>query len=192
MKNKKSLPKGSKSWVIFDDPAFSRRALWQLFTICAFPVQIWAVLIMLQEMPVLLLRLPAWEILGVIAYTEAYALAESVLLWLILVVLAALLPRQFFRSRLVSQGTLLVLLSSLWAIVLHFRLNAFWQLTTPLRSAWIITYVVSLILATYYLHQSQKVEGWLLAFVSRVELLATLYVVLGVAGSLVVVGRNLF
>ena len=102
-------------------------------------------------------------------------------------------PGRFFAvTRLVAQGTLIVLLSSIWAVVLHFRLNAFWDLTSPLRTAWIVTYLVSLILAVYFLHQSQKIEGWLVAFASRVELLATFYLVLGVVGSVVVVLRNLF
>lgn len=192
MKNKKSSPKGSKSWAIFSDPALNRRSLWQLFTVCAFPVQIWAVLVMLQELPVFLLRLTVWDVIGIITYLEAYALLETILLWLVLVLMALVLPGWLFRTRLVAQGTLIILLSSVWAVVLHFRLNAFWDLTSPLRTAWIVTYLVSLFLAVYFLHQSQKIEGWLVAFANRVELLATFYLGLGVVGSVVVILRNLF
>ncbi len=192
MKSKKSSPKDSKSWAIFRDPAFSRRPLWQLFTVCAFPVQIWAVLVMLQELPVFLLRLSLWDIINVIAYIEASTLLESGLIWLVLVLVAAILPGWLFRSRLIPQATVILLLSSLWAVAFHFRLNAFWELSRPLQMAWIVTYFVSLVLAVYYLHQSKKVEGWLVAFVDRLEPLATLYLVLGVLGAVIVVVRNLF
>ncbi|MBK9049690.1 MAG: hypothetical protein IPL78_01845 [Chloroflexi bacterium] len=155
-------------------------------------MQIWAVLVMLQELPVFLLRLSLWDIINVIAYIEASTLLESGLIWLVLVLVAAILPGWLFRSRLIPQATVILLLSSLWAVAFHFRLNAFWELSRPLQMAWIVTYFVSLVLAVYYLHQSKKVEGWLVAFVDRLEPLATLYLVLGVLGAVIVVVRNLF
>ncbi len=192
MKNKKSSRKDSKSWAIFSVAGLSRPLLWQLFTICLLPVQVWAVVILLRELPVLFLRLPIWDLVGVVAYIEAFALLETVIIWLILLFLAVTLPGRWLRDHIVFQGTLFVLLSSLWALALHFKFEAFWAISLSFKMAWLVTYLVSIGLLSYYARLSQRLEQWVLIFVARLEPLAALYLFLAVSGAIVMVVRNLF
>ena len=48
-----------------------------VFAISMFVVHVWQIINMLQLVPAWRLRLDAWDLVGVIAYTQAFALLES-------------------------------------------------------------------------------------------------------------------
>lgn len=162
-----------------------------MFTVALFPVQLWAVIVLFQEMPALLLRLPLPELLGVAAYVEAFTLVEAGLLWLLLLVLAFVLPGWLFRDHFVAQGTVMVLVSSVWAILLQLNLGWFWQLNSRFQIAWIMVYVITVVLFSYYVQQSQWFARLVLAFVKRIEPLAILYLLAAILGLVGVIIRNL-
>ncbi len=162
-----------------------------MFTVALFPVQLWAAIVLFQEIPVLLLRLPMGEILGVVAYVEAFTLVEAGVIWLGLLFWALVLPGWFLRDQFVAQGTVMVLVSSVWAVLLQLNLSRFWQLNSRRQIAWVMGYLISVALFSYYVRQSQWFAGLMVGFVKRIEPLAILYLLAAILGLVGVIIRNL-
>jgi hypothetical protein len=92
-----------------------------VFLTILFPVTFWSLLNFFRELPSYLLRMKIWEIMGVFSYTQVFALLESILLLVVLIVLAELLPNQFFLKYFTTQAALISILASLWIIPLHYK-----------------------------------------------------------------------
>lgn len=60
-----------------------------------------------------------WEMIGVIAYPLAFALFESLLLLIGLLIAAIVLPGGIYRKWFVSQSTLIVFFAVIWAILIQ-------------------------------------------------------------------------
>ena len=68
---------------------YTRQGLWTLFLMCALPLHIWTLILAFRDLPWLTDRTNAWDAFGVMAYGLIFALAESILLFLVFLVLAA-------------------------------------------------------------------------------------------------------
>jgi hypothetical protein len=161
-----------------------------LFSACAFPVHIWAILNLLRELPAWLLRLSAWELIGVVAYALAFAFIESLLFFLVLVLLAAVLPPKLFRDRLVATGTMIVTVTSVWAAAAHYNSEAIrlWGLRN--FGLWGGLYAASILGGWILVYRAERVEGTLVAVADRLAVLAGLYCVVDVAAIAIVFVRN--
>ena len=154
------------------------RDLWLLLLSCAFPVHTWAILVLLRDMPALVLRANLWELIGVIAYTQALALLESIAIVVFLTFWAVVLPARIFRNRFVSQGTVLVWVSAAWVVGGHFDLiRPFGQ---PLL--FLVLYSVSVAAACALVYRSRRADRIVAATVDRLTVLSFVYVFLGSLG----------
>lgn len=164
-----------------------------LFAAVVFPIHAWAILQTLQEVPAWILRLDSWDLTGVLAYTQLYALAESITVLLLLVVAALLLPGRLLRRHLVAQGSMIVFSTAGLAIALHLgeklvrpdRLRLL--LLGVVGIAWLAAMGVALFLVPRRPAWIAALEG----LARRLAVLSTLYVALGLLGLGVVVLRNL-
>jgi hypothetical protein len=93
----------------------SRDQVLPVFAAAAFPIYSWMVLRLFWILPSWLKFLTFQEILIASLYAFAFALLESAALTLSVVLLAAVLPRRFFREQFIAQGSLLVWLICLWS-----------------------------------------------------------------------------
>lgn len=174
----------------------SRRDTFLLFTACTFPVHVWALLNLFRKAPAYVLRLGVREIVGVSAYTLAFALLESLILLLFLILLSAILPGKYFRDRFVPQGAILVFLISTWLIPMHYlrpilaSLNIDPKQYLTLIFLWVISFVILLSALSYLIRRSSAIETVIFRFVDRLIVLAGLYLLLDVVSVFIIVVRN--
>lgn len=162
-----------------------------MFAAIAFPVFIWSITNVLHELPAWVLRLTIWDLMGMFAYTQMFALFETLLVLTALLLMAAILPGRIFRDRFVSVGTILIVISSLWAIAYHRSGIDPSELGARELAAAGLAYVASVVLAWAVVNRFDRLRIAIRTVVDRVSVLALLYAGIGVAGLLVVLIRNL-
>jgi hypothetical protein len=94
---------------------------WLVFSACIFPIHIWITIVFLYNFPSLILKANLLQIMSVLSYSLVFALLESLILFGILVLLAAILPKRLFRERFVILGSLLALVIVGLALLLNTR-----------------------------------------------------------------------
>jgi hypothetical protein len=167
----------------------SRSDVLFLFLIGAFPIHIWAIVNLLHNIPALVLRLSAAELMGVIAYTLVFALFESVLLLIVLIIVSLLLPTAYFKDKIVVRGFILVFLTSLWVIPVLLE----WFVLTDHQQGyllWTVFYFSILILLHLWLQKHADLETKISTFAERLAILSSIYVCLDALGVVIVVIRN--
>jgi hypothetical protein len=166
----------------------SRGDIILVFLVSVFIIHTWSIYSFLHEVPAYVLRLSIWEILGILAYTQAFSLFESTLVLGILVILAFLLPRQLFAEKFVAQSTILVLITGGW-LILPFYLNQTYQSIATTAS--LLGYIFFLTLMTLLVRMIPKFEDVLNGIAERLTVLAALFIVFDILSVLIIVYRNL-
>jgi hypothetical protein len=199
----------------------SRKELLSLLWVIVLPTHVWTILVLLKVVPGFILRMSAWELLCVIAYIQATTLVECILILGLLVLFCGLLPGRVLRDHFVFKGIQLVLLSSICAALFHF-LPKIANLAAPLWSAllqriggslnpdtlnWIqsegfldvfflfllaISYPIFVIGIFRTKQFNQKLQDFVPAFIERLNVLSSLYVVIDLVALLLVLGLNIF
>jgi hypothetical protein len=132
-----------------------------------------------------------WEVIGIISYPLAFALLESVLFLLGLVILAVILPGKFLRERFVAQGSLASLIATLGMIVVHFYGNdlGIWSARDFGKYLLLILGIILLSWAmTYYIKNLNEIID---SIARRLTPLSTVYLALNVMAIIVIVIRNI-
>jgi hypothetical protein len=173
----------------FRDRFASGREVSLLFAACVFPIHVWSILRLLSEVPAWMLRMTAWDLVGAIAYTQTFALIESVLILLGVVFLAAILPARIFRDRLVAQGSVVVFLSSLWAVAVHLGGDRLWDSGREFLT-WSMLYLASIGLSSILIHRQPRLQRWVNSAVERLIPLSVIYVCIDVLSITIVAVRN--
>jgi hypothetical protein len=134
-----------------------------------------------------------WDIISILAYALALDFAESLLVFLGLILLRALVPKKIVRDRFVSKGTTMVFVNALWAIVLHklmvSRYILLWTVDRYLLCA--ALYSMSVAVSWALVHRSKTLANHIEALVDRMTVLLYVYVPLGAVSLLIVVMRNI-
>jgi hypothetical protein len=133
----------------------------------------------------------AWDVVGVVAYVQAFALAESVAVFLPLVCLSMVLPPSWFREKFAAQATGIVYLSAAWFVVAQLQDDTLRTWGFRQLLPWVGAYSLSLLAAAALIHRSSRVEAVIRSFVDRVTVLASAYLLLALGGGVLVVIRNL-
>lgn len=157
---------------------------------CVFLVFSWSMLWFFQQMPGWMAYLDSWDILGILAYIQAFALLESVLILLLVILVAIILPAKWFRNRFAAQGSMMVFMLTFWTVL--FQAIAF---ALPLWSSGqlllgLVLPLVSIVVAGALVHRSEKAEKTIRALADRLTVFLYIYVPLGCLGLIVVVARN--
>ena len=169
----------------------------QLFWVTIFAVHVWSILNFLYIVPALLVRMEMGEVLGVAAYILAFALLESLLVWCTMLALAFVLPRRWLLEKIVLRGAILVLVSAVWMIPVHYSMviiPAFFSSPLKTQVYWFLV-LGSYLLAVWDLpalaDRHLRLEAGVRAFVDRLGPLAWFYLLADLAG-LLVLGVRLF
>lgn len=170
----------------------SRWEMMLIFTAVLLPVQFWMLYNLAMAYPAYQFRLPAWDLLGFVAYQLAFALLESLLVFGGVAALALLAPLSWRGDRRVACASMLVFIVSFWSILVH--LNYKWVIEWGGRQMMVGLLVVlatsSLSLwATARFHRLSK---GVIGFLERAEVLAVFYLAIGLLSVLIVGMRNLF
>lgn len=175
---------------IFRQRLAPREAVASVFAICVLTIQAWAFFNLFREVPALRIRMGFWEMLGTVAYVQAFAFLESLLVLLAVVLLAALLPFRWFLARFAAQGSALVLVSVLWAVAIHYN-GTIGSWTGVQMVAWGGGYLLAVAAAWALIARYPKVEAGIKEFGRGLVVLALLYAFVGVLSIVVVIARNL-
>ncbi len=168
--------------------------VYQILLAIIFPVSFWTLVFFFRELPSYLMRMPSWDILGVFAYSMFVSLLDSMLITAIVVFIAFVLPKRFFRDHLVAQGIvqsyLIILLAAL--VQLASTSNLLPELT---RIPWFnLLFIGFFIGASISLNRlvifSDNIQAKIHLFIERLTVLATIYLFLNLCAVLIVILRN--
>lgn len=183
---------------------YTRQGLWTLFLMCALPLHAWTMILAFRDLSWLTDRTNAWDAVGVLCYGLLFALAESIVVFLVTALLGFLLPKRWTVTRRISVLAVLMLLLSLWAMVdqLYFLagarvpgaiLNYLVHSGHPFRVIYAV--VLAVVGATFVapvvaLLRSERAVSFVNAVIDRLSLLSMFYLVFDVAAVAIVVIRN--
>ena len=162
-----------------------------MFAAIALPVFAWSILNVLREMPSWVLRLNTWDLVGVIAYTQAFALIETLAVLVTVILIAAVLPAKLFRDHFVAVGSSLVFVAAVWAIAYHLSpvdvtdMARQQLLLVGLASATSITLVYGVVT------HSSRIETLVQSATERVSVLSFIYAGIGALSLFLIITRNL-
>jgi hypothetical protein len=146
---------------------------------------------MLKEVPAWILRLTSWDLIGVIAYTQAFALFESLLLFIFLYLLGLVLPFQWEGNRFAAQSAVVVFVTASWSVVAHLNDQAIRTWAVKEFLPWALAYFLSIVLAFGVVQRIRTVENIVLNVVERLTALALIYLFIDLVSVLIVIVRNI-
>ena len=170
------------------DVAFS------VFVACVIPVHIWSILIYLQSVPGLMLKMPFWDMVGVFAYTQAFALFESLLLTLLILGAAVLLPGRVLRDDLAVNGAVIMFVLTIWLGLTHLSPRGVRDAIYTSAQAAVVWSTALLITIGVALWLAQRWERLALTtgqIMSRFTVLAVVYLAVDAMSILIIIFRNL-
>ena len=189
----------------FFNRRYSKQGLWSLFLICAFPLQLWTLLLAFRDLSWLTDRTNAWDAIGVPSYGVVFAFLESLIVFLAFVVLGFLIAKRWSQETRLALLSILALVLSLWAIVgqLYFLLNIslpeplirfFLQASHPLRVLYLTILAIvapTILVPAWLVLRSDKALRFTQGMIERLSLLTSIYLFLDVVGLVIVIIRNL-
>ena len=174
-----------------------KQSIYNLFIAVVFPVHIWAIIIVLQQVPTYILYLKASETIGTIAYTMAFILLECISITFVFILIGALLPQKLLKQQIVAQAALLVPLALCIAYFIHvldsisfvmfqnYIPNRFWF------GIWIVGFI-PLLIVSYLIRKYQRLPELLMKYVDRVTIVSLIYIFGDLLAVLVIIWRNVF
>jgi hypothetical protein len=183
---------------------YTRQGLTSLFLTCAFPLHLWTLILVFRDISWLTARTNLWDAIGVASYGMLFAFIESVVVFLALLLLGLVIPKQWHSDRRIAFLALLILIMSAWAMT--SQLLFLWNVSLPapavqfLRTSdhplWILyggslAIVASTVLLLVFLFiKSKNSVAFMQNIMERVSLLTTFYLLFDVLGLIIVVIRN--
>lgn len=162
-----------------------------VFGVVVFAVHSWSVREFLYKAPAFSLYYSIGEILVVFSYMMAFALLESALITLLLMVPAVILPSKLLKEGFVYKCFLAILVASIFSIWFQGTLTNDY----PPSSSWLPSAAIAagtFILLAFLFQLVSFLQKIALNLADRVGIMAYLYVPLGLIGILVYILRNLF
>ena len=191
--------------VNFINSRYSKQGLWSLFLVCAFPLHLWTLILAFRDISWVTERTNAWDAIGVVSYGMVFALAESALLFLILVFVGFLTPWQWESERRIAFLAFLILILSVWAMI--GQLLFLWNVSLPasaieylrnsdhpvriMYAACLIVITPTVLLPAYSLLKTNKAVTVMQNLMERVSLLSMFYLGFDLLGIIVILVRNL-
>jgi hypothetical protein len=161
-----------------------------VFLAGVFLIHVWAIVVVLNEVPAWWLQLDTWDVIGAVSYPLVVALIESIVVFGVVTGLAAAVPHSWLRSKFVATTTGIVYLAAAWAAVGHFNDQLVQAMSIRQLAPWAGVFVVSQVAVVWAIHRSRRLESVIEGVVYRLAVPATLYVAVDIAALAVVIARN--
>lgn len=183
---------------------YSKQGLWSLFLVCAFPLHVWTIILAFRDFSWVTERTNSWDAIGVVSYGLIFAFIESVVVFLVATLLGFLVSKKWNEDRRISLMGILVLITSLWAIInyLYFMLNVsvpggtilfMAGLAHPLRFIYTVSLVLvglSVVIPVYFVLRLEKFLKGIQGLFERLSLLTLFYLFFDFVGLVIVIVRN--
>ena len=176
---------------IFRKRVASTQDLVLLFAVGAFPVYVWSIVNVLNAVPAWMLRLNTWDLIGMIAYSQVFALIESIIVFLALLLLGIILPTRLVGDKFVALASMMVLMSSICAVRAHYTQEIFGAEQIKQLAFWFAIYLISIGALFVLVHRCQSFERLIRSLASRLVVLIFVYVSVGLVSVVVVFLRNI-
>ena len=165
---------------------FSSEDLLHLLVFCAFPIHVWTIVNMFRDVPSWALYMQQWELVSTIAYMLAFALFETLIILLPILVVGLILPKQWVSRVYVPWVGVMLVEGALAAIAFQFTIVQH----SPKRNLIIL---IALVLggSTLLLLRFPKIGEILRSVVGRLTVLTFLYIFVDLVGLVIVIARNL-
>jgi hypothetical protein len=184
---------------------YSKRDLWLLFSAVAFPIHIWAIILIFRDLSWVAERTNMADAIGVGAYGLLISLLDSIFIFLITILLGFLVSTKWDQPQRISLIGTLVSIVSIWAILgqLYFLLGysfpptliqALANTTRPLRYLYALGFfvvTVTILVPVYGQLKFNKLNTVTFEFFERISLLVILYLALDIISIVIIVIRNL-
>jgi hypothetical protein len=190
--------------VNFITQKYSRLGLSLLFLTCAFPLHLWTLLMAFRDIGWLTERTNLWDAVGVAAYGLIFAFVETVLVFLVLVLLGFVIPR-WDSDRRIAFLALLILITLAWGMIaqllfiwnvplpapaIHFLRTSHHPLRILYEGALVIV-IPTVLLPVYWFLRAKKAVPVMQNIMERISVLAAFYLIFDVVGLAIVIIRNL-
>lgn len=157
----------------------------KIFVLTAFFVHIWTIFNVLFDVPSLILYMNLGELLAAISYPLMFALFESIILALPLILLGAVIPDKLRSSLFLSFVFAFLLLATAGAVAFHM-IDDLWD-----AKKWVLLGVVGLTGAlTVTCWRFPRLRNWIDAAAERLTVLLYIYLVIDALAVIVVIVRN--
>lgn len=162
-----------------------------VFGNCAFIIHLWALYNLFYILPSWVLRMNLNDLIGAISYVLVFALLESIILWGALTLTASILPPKWFRNYFLVQSATLILLTTIFALILHF---SYAVIATNIRFliGMICIYLVVVVVNLLIVRKSQRVEKIWRKILQKTIVPAVLYLPFDLIGLAIIIFRNIF
>jgi hypothetical protein len=184
---------------------YSKKGLWSLFLICAFPLHLWTLIFAFRDISWLTERTNLWDAIGVVSYGMIFAFVESIVIFLVLALLGLILPAHWYSDRRIAFLSLLILLTSVWGMISQLLLV--WSVPLPIQAiqflrssnhplrmlyaACLAVVSPTILLPVYLFIKSKKSIAFMQDLMERLSLLATFYLFFDLVGLIIVIIRNI-
>lgn len=163
----------------------------KVFTAALIVIQLWAFYVLFWEIPALRNRETTASLLGIIAYIQAFALLETVLITLFLAAVGLVMPARVWGvGEWATHASAWLWVSGGWAAVVHFSEQSPLAWSGGELVLWGGGYLLSCLLATLGVRRFTAVSTAIGRFVTSLTVLAQVYLALDLLSLLVIIGRN--
>jgi len=173
----------------------TKEQLITVFWVCVFPIHVWSIFNFLRGIPSYIKWINVWEIIGVFAYTQVFALLESIFLLVLIVILAFFIPHKFFMEKFVSQSSILILVVSIWVVFVHYQLElqSLFPSIDPriLLGFWLTSLFITLISLSLLVRRSPRIEERLINIIQKLSILSMFYLFMDALSLVIIITRNL-
>ena len=160
-----------------------------IFVLGALPIHLWAYLITMREVPAWLFRLDNWDVVSMAALTLTYALIESIVVLLPLILLSRLIPERFWKERRKQRLVLLIFLAALMAVLLHLYYVRIRDLNSIVMAFIGVTLTVALALLLRRSTSSERINKIVDSMGDRLFVLSSLYLLIDLVALVLVIVR---
>ena len=172
---------------------------------CAFPLHLWALILIFRDVSWVAERTDMWDAIGVASYGLVFAFIESVIFFAAITLLGLLVPTTWQENRRVALLSVLALLTTLWAI--DGQAYFIWGSYLPeqilryiaasehplrlLYAAILAMVVPTIIIPVYFVLKSDRFSNLVQGLIERLSLLTVFYLFFDLLGLIVIIVRNI-
>jgi hypothetical protein len=167
-----------------------------VFSIIGFFVFTWALYRLSNQVPSWLGYLSLWNVVTLLMYVLASALFESVMILGFVLLLCLLFPERFFKDIFVAQGSAIVVILSLVALLMQHNISVIYSLELWQLMVCILLFLVALaaivLLVASLLKRSNRSRTLFEALANRMMVFGYCYTLIGFISLMVVLARIIF
>jgi len=169
----------------------NRQEIFKAFAVCVFLVQVWSIYNVWHAVPSWALAMDTWTLAGTIAYTQAFALIESLLVLGLMVILAVILPGKWYRERFVAQSSVAIILAAIASVLAHLYGQGWSMWNTRGFLTWLGILFCLILVASILVARFERLQRGLEALADRLLILSSVYIAIGLVSLILVFIRNI-